>query len=88
MLSVCVSDLLDDGLHAYHHPGDGRGSHFRLEVDDPNLHHPKCHPHIPLQGEMSSLSVCLSHLSECFLNLKPRGLSVKSGLWSNLVYSS
>ena len=56
MLSVCASDLLDDGLHADHRPGDAAGSHAGLEVDDPPLRHPQHHPPLPLQGATSSSS--------------------------------
>lgn len=61
-LCLCVSDLLDDGLHADHHTGNGGGSLSGLEVDDPDLSHPQCHPHLPLQGETSPSPVC-PHLS-------------------------
>lgn len=54
MLSVCVSGLLDAGLHADHPAGDVGGPHSGLEVDDPDLRQPQHHPHLPLQGETSS----------------------------------
>lgn len=61
-LCLCVSDLLDDGLHPHHHTGNVIGSHSGLEVDDPALRHPQYPPHLPLQGKTSSPPVCL-HLS-------------------------
>lgn len=57
MLSVYVSDLLDDGLHPHHRAWDVTGSHSGLEVDDPSVRHPQCRPHLPLQGETSSSPV-------------------------------
>ena len=52
-LSLCVSDLLDDGLHAHHNLGDVVGSDSWLEVDDQNLCGSEYHPHLPLQGQSS-----------------------------------
>lgn len=48
MLPVCVSDILDAGLHAYHHSGYAGGSNFGMEVDDTDLCHAEYHPHLPL----------------------------------------
>lgn len=53
MLSVCVSDLLDDGLHVDHPAGDAGGSLSGLEMDDPHLCRPEHRSHFPLQGETS-----------------------------------
>lgn len=75
--ALCVSDLLDDRLHAHHPPWHAGGSHYGLEMDDSALHHTKHHPHLPLQGAGSAPVVCFCHACPsqsmwCFcLNWRP-----------------